>query len=198
MEKPISIRLSVSEFAAISPCGPPCHEHSPMMILLLKYTPQQSTTARQATVDPVVVSTPTTAPFFVRIRQISAWRSVRFSQSSTALRILSWYAFLSACARSECTAGPLPVFSIRDWMNTSSIARPISPPSASSSRTRCPFAVPPIDGLHGIIASESRFSVVRSVLCPIRAHASAASHPACPAPTTTISNVSCKIALSFE
>jgi len=72
-------------------------------------------------------------------------------------------------------------------MNVSSIASPISPPSASSSRTRCPLPVPPIDGLHGISASASRFSVTKSVLNPIRAEASAASQPACPAPMTMVS-----------
>ena len=76
---------------------------------------------------------------------------------------------------------------MRLWMNTSSMARPISPPSASSSRTRWPLAVPPMDGLQGIIASESRFSVTSSVLWPMRAQASAASQPACPAPMTTAS-----------
>src|SRR5258706_581227 len=35
-------------------------------------------------------------------------------------------------------------------MPVASIAPPINPPSASISRTRGPFAVPPIPGLHGM------------------------------------------------
>ena len=100
------------------------------------------------------------------------------------------YCSLSACARRECTAGPLPVLSMRDWMKVSSMALPISPPSASTSRTRWPLPVPPMAGLQGISASASRLSVKSSVLWPMRASASAASQPACPAPTTTASKVS--------
>src|ERR1700722_20236709 len=46
-------------------------------------------------------------------------------------------------------------------------------------------------GLHDICAIRSRFMVTMAVFNPIRAHASDASHPACPAPTTTTSYVSC-------
>ena len=187
MEKPRSIRFSVSAFAASRPWGPPFQLHSPMMMRDFRYTPVHTMAARQPTSEPVVVSTPVTRPFSTKICLISAWRRSSLSQSSTARRMRSWYAFLSAWARSECTAGPLPVLSMRLWMNTSSMARPISPPSASSSRTRWPFAVPPMEGLQGIIASESRFSVTSSVLWPMRAQASAASQPACPAPMTTAS-----------
>jgi len=56
--------------------------------------------------------------------------------------------------------------------------RPISPPSESISLIRCPFAGPPIEGLHGISAILSRFIVINSVLRPIRALASGASQPA--------------------
>src|ERR1700684_3453445 len=51
--------------------------------------------------------------------------------------------------------------------------------------------MPPIAGLHDIWAIRSRFMVTMAVFSPIRAHASAASHPACPAPTTTTSYLSC-------
>ena len=47
-----------------------------------------------------------------------------------------------------------------------------------------PFAGPPIEGLHGIKAIVSKVIVSSKVLTPIRAAASAASAPACPAPTT--------------
>ena len=67
---------------------------------------------------------------------------------------------------------------------------PISPPSASSSRTRCPFEVPPIFGLHGIMAILSTLTVKTIVFRPSLAQARAASQPACPAPTTTMSYAS--------
>src|ERR1039457_746130 len=67
----------------------------------------------------------------------------------------------------------------------------MTPPSASISRTRCPLAMPPMAGLHDICAIRSRFMVTMAVRSPIRAHARAASHPACPAPITTTSYVSC-------
>src|SRR5262245_52472195 len=73
-------------------------------------------------------------------------------------------------------------------MPVASIARPINPPSASISRTRCPFAVPPTAGLQGMCATVSFESVHRPTLHPSRAAAYAASTPACPAPITMTSN----------
>src|SRR2546427_7389144 len=67
------------------------------------------------------------------------------------------------------------------------MARPINPPSASISRTRWPFAVPPIAGLHGMWATVSVVSVQSPTCAPSRAAAYAASHPACPAPITITS-----------
>src|SRR5258705_3482500 len=72
-------------------------------------------------------------------------------------------------------------------MPVASIARPITPPSASISRTRCPFAVPPTAGLHGMCATVSFDSVHRPTRQPSRAAAYAASTPACPAPITMTS-----------
>ena len=54
-----------------------------------------------------------------------------------------------ACARSECTAGPLETFNILDWIKVLSIFLPISPPKASNSLTRCPLDEPPTFGLQG-------------------------------------------------
>src|SRR4051812_20265755 len=72
------------------------------------------------------------------------------------------------------------------------------PPSASTSRTKCPLAMPPTAGLHDICAIRSTLSVYSAVFRPMRAQATAASHPACPAPTTTMSNCSVNcIDLSF-
>ena len=64
---------------------------------------------------------------------------------------------------------------------------PISPPRASSSRTRCPLELPPTLGLQGIRAMLSTLTVNMTVLSPKRAHASDASQPAWPAPTTMMS-----------
>ncbi len=74
-------------------------------------------------------------------------------------------------------------------MPVSSIAVPIRPPSASISRTRCPFAVPPTAGLHGMCATVPLDSVHSATRLPSRAAAYAASHPACPAPITTTSYI---------
>ena len=70
---------------------------------------------------------------------------------------------------------------------TLSAARPISPPSASISNTRCPLPLPPTDGLQGMFPTKSSDSVNSAVFAPSRADASAASSPACPAPTTATS-----------
>src|SRR6187402_2615588 len=72
-------------------------------------------------------------------------------------------------------------------MPVASMASPISPPSASISRTRWPLAVPPIAGLQGISATVSADSVTRPTRQPMRAAAHAASHPAWPAPITMTS-----------
>ncbi len=69
----------------------------------------------------------------------------------------AFFAFLAVCLLyqpahvRECTAGPLDLFSIFDWINVLSIFFPISPPRASSSLTRCPLELPPTFGLHGIM-----------------------------------------------
>src|SRR6187401_2794504 len=68
------------------------------------------------------------------------------------------------------------------------MARPISPPKASISRTKWPLAVPPMAGLQGISATVSGDSVTRPTRQPIRAAAQAASQPAWPAPMMTTSN----------
>src|ERR1035438_872516 len=72
-------------------------------------------------------------------------------------------------------------------MPTASATSPITPPSASISRTRCPLAIPPMAGLHDICAIRSAFIVIMTVRRPMRAQARAASHPAWPPPTMTMS-----------
>ena len=136
---------------------------------------------------PFLVRTPLTFPSSTSTETTSNCLKWRFSCVSKTFFILSWYFFLSACALRECTAGPFDVFNILDWINVWSIFTPISPPKASISLTRCPLAVPPILGLHGIIATESNVNVQTKVLHPILAAANPASQPAWPAPITTIS-----------
>src|SRR4030095_1420539 len=72
-------------------------------------------------------------------------------------------------------------------MDVASVFSAITPPSASTSRTICPLAWPPIAGLHDIWPIESRFCVSMIVRHPNRAEAEAASIPACPAPITITS-----------
>ena len=82
---------------------------------------------------------------------------------------------------------PLEVFNILICTKVLSIFFPISPPKQSISLTKCPFELPPICGLHGIFATVSKLIENNKVFIPILAAASAASHPACPAPITAIS-----------
>ena len=90
--------------------------------------------------------------FFSKVREvISACFSCRLGVSSSAFSCT----YDSVCGPSERAGmhrGPLPMFSIRLCRNVASAARPITPPKASTSRTRCPLAVPPMDGLQGQIA----------------------------------------------
>jgi hypothetical protein len=76
---------------------------------------------------------------------------------------------------------------MRNWMRARSVAIPITPPSASTSRTTVPLATPPMAGLQLIWPIPSRFGVTSSVRAPMRADAAAASTPACPPPITMTS-----------
>ena len=162
--------------------------HSPTMVCPVRYVPVHRMTALASSTAPVRSTTAFTRPFSHRSSVTSACRSVRFSCRSSVCFITCWYSRRSACARSDHTAGPLPRFSIRYWMQALSAALAISPPRASSSRTRWPLPVPPMAGLQGIFPTASRLTVKHTVFMPIRAAASDASMPACPAPTTATSN----------
>src|SRR6185437_13539846 len=59
---------------------------------------------------------------------------------------------------------------------------PMTPPRASTSRTRCPLAMPPMAGLQDIWAMSSSLRVKSAVRSPMRAAAMAASTPAWPPP----------------
>ena len=69
-------------------------------------------------------------------------------------------------------------------MPAASVASPINPPRASTSRAIWPFASPPIAGLQLILAMVVLLKVTKQVRAPIRAAAWAASIPAWPAPIT--------------
>src|SRR3972149_772362 len=64
---------------------------------------------------------------------------------------------------------------------------PPGPCSCSAGGTGFPWASPPMGGLHDMRPMVSALIVRRRVEHPIRAAARAASHPACPPPTTTTS-----------
>ena len=85
---------------------------------------------------------------------------------------------LSHCARGDHIAGPLLLLSIRNCMAVASVTIPIPPPRASTSRTICPFAMPPTAGLQDICAILFMSIVTRQVFAPILAAACAASQPA--------------------
>src|SRR6516165_10560535 len=74
-------------------------------------------------------------------------------------------------------------------MPARSATRPMRPSSASISRTRWPLPRPPIAGLHDISPMVAKRWVTSEVAAPQRAAAVAASHPACPPPITTTSNL---------
>ena len=111
----------------------------------------------------------------------------RFGSFSRRRRMATRYCALSHWARGLQTAGPREVLRRRNWMPTESATSPMMPPRASISRTRWPLAMPPMAGLQDIWAMRSRFRVKSAVRRPIRAEATAASQPACPAPTMTTS-----------
>ena len=186
--KPRARRLSARPMLGCIPSGPEGITASPVMQVLSRYVPVAMITALASYWAPSWVMTPVTAPFSVKISTICACFSSKFSWFSRVFFITCWYFRRSAWARREWTAGPLPRFSIRYWMQALSAARPISPPSASISRTRCPLPVPPMAGLQGMLPTASRLMVKRMVCSPSRAAASAASMPAWPAPMTAISH----------
>ena len=71
------------------------------------------------------------------------------------------------------------LFVVMMWLGTlAHVAAAIAPPSASTSLTRWPFPIPPIDGLHDICPMVSSALVTRATLAPDRAAATAASVPA--------------------
>ena len=152
--------------------------------------PAVSTTARAIKRMPTCVTTPATWSFSSRRSSTACWKSHKLGWFSKRLRMAARYNTRSACARVARTAGPLLELRMRNWMPDSSVASAMAPPSASTSLTKCPLPMPPIEGLQLIWPSVSRLCVNSSVLQPMRAEASAASVPAWPPPMTITSKCS--------
>src|SRR5579872_1828040 len=189
--KPSAARLPDNPIAGASPNRPSAFTSSPRKVLPPRNVPVARTTARPRSILPSEVRTPATAPNSVTMLSTIAGTIVRFGCRSRCSRARRAYEGLSACARSARTAAPLLSLSQRTCSEVASIKTPISPPSASISRTSWPFALPPTLGLHGSVQIFDGSPVTSSVSTPRRALARAASSPACPPPTTITPLRSC-------
>ena len=158
-----------------------------MKILPSMNVPVVRTTVLDVIVHPRSVFTPDACPFSERISITVSMKIWRWGVPSSVSLASLEYVNLSACARGAWTAGPLLLFSILIWIIEASISCPISPPSASISLTRFPFARPPIEGLQLILPIVSGDCVTRSVSKPAWASDRDASIPACPPPITIAS-----------
>ena len=127
---------------------------------------------------PHIVFTPTASPFSTI--SSSAWSCQIFKLSILSrVRLHSQINFsLSHCALGDQTAGPFPLFNIRNCMEVESVMRPICPPNASISLTICPLAIPPTAGLQLICPILFISIVIKHVAAPMLAAADAASQPA--------------------
>ena len=95
------------------------------------------------------------------------------------------YFFLSTWARTDQTARPFVLLRVLYCKAQASAAKPIIPPRASISLTRCVFARPPTAGLQESLPIARGSEQTSFTLQPSLAAAKAASMPACPPPTTT-------------
>ena len=138
----------------------------------------------------MLVITPATLPFSIMIFFTISWKKSRLGVFSKANLHSSAKSILSFCVRGDHIAGPFDRLSILNWIADLSAIIPEYPPSASISRTICPFAIPPIAGLQLICPMVCMFIVTSIVLEPRLAAAAAASQPACPPPTTITSYIS--------
>ena len=166
---------------------PPSVLSFPMKSLPLRNVPAVKITARASNSAPIDTLTPEIDD---SRKVISVTESCQISKLQVFSRI--WRQFiekraLSHCARGLHIAGPFERLSILNCIVDASVTTPLNPPSASISLTIWPFAIPPIAGLHDIWAVFPISIVMRSTLDPSLAAATAASHPACPAPMTIMS-----------
>ena len=184
---PCRVMLSVKWSTAGSAHLPPGTLRLPTCMSPLRNVPAVMTTAFALSVTPHTVSTPTASPFSTSSSQASSCQMSRLSVWSSCVRHSQMNLPRSHCALGLHTAGPFPRLSMRNCIDVASVTSPILPPSASISRTICPFAIPPTAGLQLICASLFMSIVTRHVFAPMRAAAAAASHPACPPPMTITS-----------
>src|SRR5579872_4997671 len=189
--KPSVARLAESPIAGASPKRPSALTSSPRNVLPPRNVPVASTTARASSVPPSASRTPRISSPSATSPSTIAGTIVRFACPERRSRAARAYAGLSACARNARTAAPLLSLSQRACTEVASINSPISPPSASISRTSCPFALPPTLGLQGSVQIFDGSPVTSSVSTPRRAEARAASSPACPPPPTITPLRSC-------
>ena len=176
-------------FAAPSPVLPPPSCFSPIWIIPLRKVPLVSTTVLDWISIPIPVRTPQTAPFLINKPVIISCQKSTFGVYSKANLHSSANRMRSFCDLGDHIAGPLERFNMRNWIMDLSDIMPERPPRASISRIICPLATPPIAGLQDICAMVFIFMVHNSTDEPILAAACAASHPACPAPTTMTSYI---------
>src|ERR1039457_55088 len=151
--------------------------------------PVVTTAARHASVEPSSRIRPASRPPRTLNPAAVPSATARFGAASR-IRAISAAAYRTWAdgQRSPRTAVPREPFSTLNWIAVRSATSPIAPPSASISRTTCPFARPPTAGLQLMRPIVARSRVRRSVFFPRRAEASAASQPAWPPPTTTTSH----------
>src|ERR1019366_7360733 len=161
---------------------------SPTWMRPRRNVPVVTTAARHASVEPSSRIRPASRPPRTLNPAAVPSATARFGAAARIRAISAAYRTLSDWQRRPRTAVPREPFSTLNWIAVRSATSPIAPPSASISRTTCPFARPPTAGLQLMRPIVARSRVRRSVFFPRRAEASAASQPAWPPPTTTTSH----------
>ena len=184
---PKSASEAVRNVEAGSAQRPPTTVLRPMCISPLRKVPAVITMEGARNSAPQMVRTPQAWPSRVRISVTSSCQMSSPSVFSTRRRHSPMKRMRSHCARGLHMAGPFDRLSMRNCTAVASVTSPICPPSASTSRTICPLAMPPTAGLQLIWAILFMSIVINTVRAPMRAAALAASHPACPAPITMTS-----------
>ncbi len=193
ISSPMDSRLRARPVEANSPARPAWILEAPIWTVPRKKVPVVMTTQGAKYSNPVFSAMPLISSCsMIKDSTMVCLRS-RFSAVSRTCFMFREYMFLSFWVRVDWTAGPLRVFRVLYWIAEESDTFAIQPPRASISLTSCPLAVPPMEGLQGMAAILSMSMVSKRVLQPMRAAARAASHPACPAPTTMTSYLFLKV-----
>ena len=151
--------------SAARPPAPPGRCSSPTCTRPFRNVPVVTTSARQPTASPSSNARPATRPRSRRTRPAPPKSHVRFGSRRQAPPASTSVAPLVRL-RARRPHGRSPTAVEQLELDAGRVDRaPHEPPSASISRTRWPFAVPPIAGLHGISATVS----LESVHSPTRA-----------------------------